>query len=349
VTQDGADFEEATVETREQADVVAAARAGDEAAFARLADRYRRELQVHCYRMLGSVEDSEDQVQETFLRAWRRRETYQGRATFRAWLYKIATNACLDLLARRPPVSLPVADVLPADPTAAPLPAVAVPWLQPCPQRLLDDVVVTRETVELAFLAAVQHLPARQRAVLILRDVLGWSAREVGGLLETTVAGVNSTLQRARETMRVQLPPRRLDWSVRTPTEQERAVADRYLAALERADDAELASLLRADARCGQAPWAGGNMSDDPVWYSGRDTLLAGWAPVLHGPDRREFRCLPTVANGHPAVATYTGPPGGGTFEPFGLSVLRVVEGAVAEIVVYGVEHYPRFELPPAL
>jgi RNA polymerase sigma-70 factor (ECF subfamily) len=333
----------------EQAEVVTAARGGDEAAFARLADRYRRELQVHCYRMLGSVEDSEDLVQETFLRAWRRRETYAGRATFRAWLYKIATNACLDLLERRPPAPLPDAGTLPADPTAAPLPAVAVPWLQPCPQRLLDDVVVARETVELAFLAAVQYLPPRQRAVLILRDVLGWSAKESAGLLETTVAGVNSALQRARETMRAHLPRRRLDWSVRTPTEEERAVTQRYLAALERADDAALAVLLRDDARCAQAPWAGGNMSDDPVWYSGRDALVAGWAPVLHGPDRREFRCLATVANGHPAVATYIRKPGGGPFEPFGLSVLRIVGGAVAELTVYGVEHYPRFELPAAL
>jgi RNA polymerase sigma-70 factor (ECF subfamily) len=288
-------------------------------------------------------------VQETFLKAWRRRETYQGRATFRAWLYKIATNVCLDLLARRPPTPLPVATGAPADPTAAPLPAVAVPWLQPCPQRLLDEVVESRETVELAFLAAVQHLPARQRAVLILRDVLGWPAKEVAGLLENTVAAVNSALQRARETMRAQLPRQRLEWSVSTPTEEERAVAGRYLAALERADDAALAELLRADVRCGQAPWAGGNMTDAPVWYAGRDTLLAGWAPVLHGPDRAEFRCLPTVANGHPAVATYVRAPGAGPCRPFGLSVLRVVAGAVAEVAVFGAEHYPRFELPAAL
>jgi len=333
----------------EQAEVVTAACGGDEAAFAELADRYRRELQVHCYRMLGSFEDAEDLVQETFLRAWRRRETYQGRSTFRAWLYKIATNACLDLLDRRPAPALPVAAEPPADPTAAPLPAVAVPWLQPCPDRLLDEVVVARETVELAFLAAVQHLPPRQRAVLVLRDVLGWPAKETAGLLASTVAGVNSALQRARETMRAQLPPRRLDWVAAPPTEQERAAVRRYMSALERADNAALAELLRADARCGQAPWAGGNMSDEPVWYSGRDTLLAGWQPVLHGPDRREFRCRETFANGRPAVATYIGLPGGGAFEPFGLSVLRLVDGAIAELTVFGAEHYPRFGLPPAL
>ncbi|HEV7647140.1 MAG TPA: RNA polymerase subunit sigma-70 [Actinophytocola sp.] len=338
----------------ELAEVVTAARDGDEAAFAELTGRYRGELQVHCYRMLGSVHDAEDLVQETFLRAWRRRETYRGSATFRAWLYKIATNACLDQLDRRVPVPLPAATAAPADPTAAPLPAVAVPWLRPCPDRLLDEHVVARETVELAFLAAVQHLPARQRAVLVLRDVVGWPAREVADLLKTTAASVNSALQRARSTMRSQLPARRLDWSARRldwsarPTGEEQAVVERYMAALEHADDAALASLLAADVRCSQAPWAGGNMSDDPVWYSGRDTVLAGWRPVLHGPDRRDFRCVATRANGCPAIATYVGPPGGGAFEPFGLGVLRVVDGVVAEITVYGAGLYPLFGLPPA-
>jgi RNA polymerase sigma-70 factor, ECF subfamily len=340
--------EEDVVDTREQAEVVTMARADGEAAFAELADRYRRELQVHCYRMLGSVADAEDLVQETLLRAWHRRETYRGTAPLRAWLYKIATNACLDVLARRPPVPVPDAAVAPADPTAAPLPSVAVPWLQPCPHRLLDEQVVARETVELAFLAAIHHLPPRQRAVLILRDVLGWPAREAAEPLEMTVAGVNSALQRARETMRAQLPRRRLDWSAR-PAAEERAVVDRYMAALEHADDAALAALLADDVRCAQAPRAGGNPADEPVWYSGRDTVLAGWRPVLHGPNRREFRCVPTHANGHPAIATYVGRPGGDTFEPFGLSVLRLVDGAVAEVTVYGAELYPLFDLPPSL
>jgi len=315
-------------------EMVALARDGDETAFAELTGRYRGELQVHCYRMLGSVHDAEDLVQETFLRAWRRRETYRGQATFRAWLYKIATNACLDQLDRHVP------------PPSSPLPAVAVPWLQPCPDRLLDEHVVERETVELAFLAAVQHLPTRQRAVLVLRDVLGWPAREVADCLDSSVASVNSALQRARETMRTQLPARRLDWSA-AATAAEREVVDRYMAALESADDTALASLLAQDVRCAQAPWAGGNMSDDPVWYSGRDTVLAGWQPVLHGPDRREFRCVATRANGSWAIATYVGLPGSGVFEPFGLSVLRIVDGVVAEITVYGAELYPMFDLPP--
>jgi RNA polymerase sigma-70 factor, ECF subfamily len=323
-------------------DLVALARDGDEAAFAELTGRYRGELQVHCYRMLGSVHDAEDLVQETFLKAWRRRASYRGTATFRAWLYKIATNACLDQLDRRVPVPLPAL----ADAPAAPLPAVAAPFLRPCPDSLLEHVVA-RETVELAFLAAVQHLPPRQRAVLVLRDVLGWPARETAGCLDVSVASVNSALQRARATMRVQLPSRRLDWSA-DATAAEREVVARYMAALESADDTALADLLAQDVRCSQAPWAGGNMSGDPVWYSGRSTVLSGWQPVLHGPDRRSFRCVATRANGSPAVATYVGLPGGGVFEPFGLSVLRIVDGLVAEITVYGAEVYPLFDLPPA-
>ena len=343
----------------EPVEVVTAARGGDESAFAELTGRYRRELQVHCYRMLGSVEDSEDLVQETFLRAWRRRETYAGRSTFRAWLYKIATNACLDLLDRKPRPALPTAlpttpptDASPpADPSAAPLPAVVVPWLQPCPDSVLDpdEVVMSRETVELAFLAAVQHLPARQRAVLILRDVLGWSAKESAALLETTVASANSALQRARVTMRAHLPARRLDWSPSAPSEEVRAVVTRYMDALERGDDAGLGTMLREDARCSQAPWAGGNMTDDPVWYEGRDTLVEAWQPVFRGEHRQEFRCLPTAANGQPAVATYIRPPGGTHYQAFGLSVLRLVDGQIAEITVFGVEMYPLFGLPSSV
>ncbi|HWM01757.1 MAG TPA: RNA polymerase subunit sigma-70 [Actinophytocola sp.] len=333
----------------EQVEVVAAARGGDEAAFAELTGRYRRELQVHCYRLLGSYEDSEDLVQETFLRAWRKRATYQGRSTFRAWLYRIATNACLDVLDRRPRPAPPSAAAMPADPTAAPLPAVAVPWLRPCPDRLLDDLVVARETVELAFLAAVQHLPPRQRAVLVLRDVIGWSAREAAELLETTVASVNSALQRARATLREQLPARRLDWSPAAPTEADRTLVRRYMAALESADDTTLATLLREDARCGQAPWAGGNMTDSAVWYEGRAMLIEGWRPVLHGPDRREFRCVATMSNGRPAVATYIRAPGETEYEAFGLTVLRVVDGGIAELTVFGADTYPLFDLPAVL
>src|ERR671916_2616274 len=191
----------------EAATAVASARFGDESAFAALVEPHRRELQVHCYRMLGSFEDSEDLVQETFLRAWRKRETFQGRSSFRAWLYRIATNACLDSLERRPRIAA-VRDG--AQPTAE------LPWLQPYPDQLLEEVatgeaepeeeVVARETIELAFIAAIQLLPPRQRAVLIARDVLGWSAAETAGMLGISVAAGNSALQRARATMKEHLP-----------------------------------------------------------------------------------------------------------------------------------------------
>jgi RNA polymerase sigma-70 factor, ECF subfamily len=210
-------------------------RAGDEAAFAAQVERYRREIQIHCYRMLGSFEDSEDLVQETFLRAWRKRESFEGRSSLRTWLYRIATNACLDALRSRPRRVLPSQLGPGADPPLPTLPPADLPWLQPYPDHLLegiapsDDepeaVIVARETIEIAFLAAIQVLPPRQRAVLILRDVLGWSAKEIASLLETSVAAVNSALQRARASLKRELPDRRLDWApAPDPSESERAL-----------------------------------------------------------------------------------------------------------------------------
>src|SRR5688572_26872110 len=203
--------------------VLAALQGGDEAAFAALTERYRRPLHVHCYRMLGSVEDAEDLVQETFLRAWRARAGFEGRSLVRTWLYRIATNVCLNALERAPrrvmpqDVAPPVkAGFDPADARDTPPWAPEIPWLQPAPDHLFelaassetapDALIVSRENIELAFLAALQHLPARQRAILILREVLGWSAKETATLLETTVQSVNAALQRARETMRTRRP-----------------------------------------------------------------------------------------------------------------------------------------------
>ena len=187
---------------------IEAAITGDRDAFTAIAERHRRELQVHCYRMLGSFDDAEDLVQETFLRAWRSRATYQGRSTFRAWLYRIATNACLDALEKRP---------------RTPTQSGEVTWLQPYPDRLLEDaapsdaepdaLVVAKETIELAFLVAIQHLPPQTRAVLILRDVLGWPAKDTAALLDTSVAAVNSALQRAHAALKQHLPERRTDWA----------------------------------------------------------------------------------------------------------------------------------------
>src|SRR5215475_7047042 len=215
-------------------DLVAAAVAGDEPAFAALAERYRRELHVHCYRMLASFDDAEDAVQETLLRAWRGRDGLRA-GEHRAWLYRIATNVCLDMLRARSRQATTLTSV--AD----------VPWLQPYPDRLLDEVApaegqpdevaVSRETIELAFLAALQTLPPRQRAALIVRDVLGWPASETASLLETSIAAANSALQRARATMREHLPARRAEWSsARAPSVEERALLERFMDAHERCD-----------------------------------------------------------------------------------------------------------------
>ena len=220
----------------------------EEAAFAAGLERHRGELQVHCYRMLGSFEDSEDLVQETFLRAWRSRASFgaDGRSSLKAWLYRIATNACLDVLRRRPRRVMPPEVAAAADPDAPVPPPEDLPWLQPYPDRLLapaeegpEAVVVARETIELGFLAAIQHLPPRQRAVLILTQVLGWSAKDTASLLAVSVAAVNSALQRSRATLRERLPARRTEWAPSAePSEEERELLRRYLDAHRRADAA---------------------------------------------------------------------------------------------------------------
>jgi RNA polymerase sigma-70 factor, ECF subfamily len=345
------------VETRagqgEDSAVVAAAQAGDEQAFATLVERYRPELQVHCYRMLGSFEESEDLTQETFLRAWRRRETYQGRATFRAWLYRIATNACLDFLGRSPRKALP-------EPPSGPVPPATVPWLQPCPDTLLAEIesaetepdiaAVAKETIELAFLAAIQYLQPRQRAVLILRDVLGWSAKETAELLESSVASVNSVLQRARPALKQHLPERRTDWAQPADSgELEREVLQRYMAALERADDDALAALLSADARASQQSGAGGYEGEEPVWIEGRDTIIDAWAPALHGPYAVQFKILPTTANRQPVAASYIRSGDQREYRAFALTVLRIEDGMVAETATFDTALFPAFGLPAAI
>jgi RNA polymerase sigma-70 factor (ECF subfamily) len=323
--------------------VVAAALTGDEGAFAALVERHRRELQVHCYRMLGSYDEAEDMVQETFLRGWRRRETYAGRSTFRAWLYRIATNVCLDHLERNPRRPVPVA----GDSRHS-----EVPWLQPFPDELLDGVasedaepdavVVDRETIELAFLVAVQHLPPRQRAVLMLRDVLGWPASETAELLEMTVASANSALQRARATLREHLPERRTEWTSPGPTDEERAVLQRFVEASEKADVAALGALLREDAIFSMPP--------EPGWFRGRDVIMAAWGPAMVGPEAiGEFRLVPVSANRQPAAANYVRQPGGQRFEALSLDVLRIEAGEIAEVTTFGPDKFPLFGLPAAL
>jgi RNA polymerase sigma-70 factor (ECF subfamily) len=238
-------------QTRDEVDaVVAAATAGDEAAFSELAERYRRELQVHCRRMVGSFEDSEDAVQETFMRAWRSRMSFRGDSTFRAWLYRIATNACLDELRRRSRRT-----------HVAEAPGLA--WIQPDPERPLevatpdaepDAVVVAKETIEVAFRVAIQHLPPRQRAVLILRGVIGLSAKDAASLLDASVASVNKTLQRARRALKDRLPEQRLEWAPGSDaSEEERALLERYVEATEHADGDAFVEMLCEKARAARS------------------------------------------------------------------------------------------------
>lgn len=323
--------------------------------FATLAERYRGELRVHCYRMLGSFDEAEDLVQETLLRAWKSLDGFEGRSTLRAWLYKIATNACLDVLEGKARRALPQDLGAPSPPTAD-LPArYDSVWLQPFPDALLvtpadeepGERVVAKETIELAFLAAIQHLPARQRAVLILRDVLGWPAKQTADLLEGSVASVNSALQRARETMRSHLPARRMDWApAATPSEEERAILRRYMLAMERADLAALAELLAEDVRAAMPPW--------PMWFEGRsdvlETLRESWdesSPWYVG----RFRLLPTRANGRPATGVYLRRPGESAYRPFAITVLWLgADGRIAELTSFHeVGLFAAFGLPGEL
>jgi RNA polymerase sigma-70 factor (TIGR02960 family) len=318
-------------------EVVAAAAAGDESAFAALVERHRRELHVHCYRMLGSFEEAEDAVQEAFLRAWRRRDSFEAGTNARAWLYRIVTNACLDAL-RRSRRRLPSLHSF-----------AEVPWLQPYPDRLLDEVapsdaqpdavVVDRETIELTFLAVIQLLRPRQRAVLLLRDLLGWSAGETASVLDTSVAAVNSALQRARATLRERLPGRPSEWSGGEPSEQERALLAGFIDAHQRADAAAAAALLRDDVRITMPP--------HPWCYDG----LAAIAPLL-GPglsEPGEWRLVPTRANRQPTAASYLKAWGDTEFRAFKLDVLRLQGGRIVEITTFDAHLFPQFGLPPTL
>jgi RNA polymerase sigma-70 factor (ECF subfamily) len=323
---------------RETGALVAAAQTGDQDAFAALTGRYRREIQVHCYRMLGSIDDAEDAVQETLLRAWRKRETFGARSTFRAWLYGIATNTCLDALERRSRRFMPTDVALAADPLAKPAPASEILWLEPYPDRLLeqvaddalgpDETYVARETIELAFLAAIQHLPPRQRAVLILRDVLGWSARETAEIVGTSVIAGNSALQRGRETLKQHLPERRVEWAeTRTPDADEQLLLERYMDAWSRMDVDGLVALLAEDARLAMPPTR--------AWYSGREAIAAFLANLPLRPSARRHIHVPTRANRQPAFAVFLAGDPGMAPRPFALEVLRLEDGLIAEIDIF--------------
>ncbi|MEU0793303.1 RNA polymerase subunit sigma-70 [Amycolatopsis sp. NPDC005961] len=319
---------------------IAAVRSGDPARFALITERHRRELQVHCYRMLANYEDAQDLTQETFLRAWNKRETFQGHAAPRTWLYRIATNACLDFLDKRNDRT----------PVPAELPDSELPYLQPYPDRMLpedpQESVVARETIELAFIVAVQHLPPRQRAVLVLRDVLGWPASKAAEALELTVASVTSALQRARVTMREQLPGRRLDW--RSPathelSDDERGVVKSYIDAHERNDLDRLTSLLRDDLRFAMLP-------DPGTVLTTAEDAVDGWVSGgLFQRGHDDWRGIATTVNRMPAAALYLRTPGDPEYRPFAIAVLHVADGKIAELTGFDVTGKPWLDLPPAL
>jgi len=328
-----------TAATHRASDLTAAL-AGDESAFTDLVERHRRELHVHCYRMLASFDDAEDAVQETFLRAWRGRAGFDGSSLFRAWLYRIATNVSLDAIRRR-------------SRRVGTLQSFAeVPWMQPYPDQLLDEaapgdeqpdaVVVERETIELAFLAALQVLPPRQRAALIMRDVMGWPASETASLLETSVAAANSALQRARATMQAHLPARRADWSAGQPSVEERALLDRFIDAHERCDAAAAVAIASQDLRITMPP--------DMMCFDGLEVI----APFLERAFAEEtrdgdWRLVPTWANRMPTAASYLRRTGDSEFRAFKFDVLRIEAGAIAEITTFGAGLFPTFGLPPTL
>jgi RNA polymerase sigma-70 factor (ECF subfamily) len=308
----------------------------DAQAFAELVEQHRRELHVHCYRLLASFEEAEDALQETLLRAWRGRDRFDGSSLVRAWLYRVATNVCLDMRRRR-------MRQLKAQRSLADL-----PWLQPYPDRLLDEiapreqepdaVVVERETISLAFLAALQALPPRQRAALIVRDVLGWSASDTAALLETSVAGANSALQRARATMQERLPARRADWAAARANADEQALLERFIDAHERCDVEAAASIAARDIRVTMPPYE--------LRFDGLDAIVSLLERAF-GHDRDgDWRLLPTRANRLPAAASYLRRPGEATFQPFKLDVLRIERGAIVEIATFGTVLFPHFGLP---
>lgn len=307
----------------------------DEARFTELSEHHRRELQVHSYRMLGNLEQAEDAVQEALLRAWKGRASFDGGPGARAWLYRIVTTTCFDILRaaqRRGEQIESIADV---------------PWLQPCPDALLDEAgeperaAIRRETVELAYLAVIQLLPARQRAVLLLRDVQGYSAAETAAILELSVAAVTSALQRARATIAQRVAARDADWSPSGITEADRALLTAFIEAHERQDPVAALAVIRDDIRVAMPP--------NPGLFVGKEAIAGLMA---HAYDRSVFgdwKLLPTAANRMPAAASYLRRAGSDVYLPFKLDVLRIGGGLIAEITTFDPSLFDRFGLPPTL
>ncbi|MGH3082353.1 MAG: sigma-70 family RNA polymerase sigma factor [Gaiellaceae bacterium] len=300
-------------------------------------EEHRSELTAYCYRMLASPFEAEDAVQETFLRAWRGYESFEGRAALRSWLYRIATNVCLDMLSGRERRARPM-DLGPArEPVEANLNTLPeVTWIQPMPTADPEEIAVSRETIRLAFVAALQHLPARQRAVLILCEVLRWKASEVAELLETSVASVNSALQRARATLEgAEIDP------TQPVDEVDTELLARYVKAFEAYDMDALTSLIKEDAVQSMPPF--------DLWLQGREDIFTWW--LGPGIGCRGSRVIPTTsANGSPAFGQYK-PSEAGGYEPWALQVLEVADGGIVELTFFldTDSLFPLFGLPPRL
>ncbi|MET0749821.1 MAG: sigma-70 family RNA polymerase sigma factor [Solirubrobacterales bacterium] len=317
------------------------AQGGDEAAFASLVDPYRGELQAHCYRMLGSVHDAEDALQETLLRAWRALAKFEGRSSLRSWLYTIATNTSLNAIAKRPKRVLPVDYAPAADPHDGPRePLVESVWVEPLADETLEieDGYTSPEAryeqlegVELAFIAALQHLPANQRAALILREVLGFSAKECAAMLDTSTASINSALQRARKTVEDRLPEKSQQETLRMLGEDRvREIVDGYVDAWQRGDVEQVVSMLTEDAAFSMPPTT--------TWFGGPDggreeiaTFLAEYP--LNG--RWRWRPIQVRANGQPALAYYAWNEEAGAYLPFALNVLTLRGERIADVTAF--------------
>jgi RNA polymerase sigma-70 factor, ECF subfamily len=336
----------------EEPQLLGAAQAGDQRAFALLVEPYQPELRAHCYRMLGSPSDAEDALQETLLRAWRGLTRFEGRSSLRTWLYRIATNVSLRMIEKRPKRVLPIDYGPAADPHAAlGEPLTESIWLEPYPDAELgvesamlgpDASYEQRESIELALAAAFQHLPARQRAVLILRDVLGFSARETAEALETTPAAVDSALQRAHKAIDERVPAQTQQATLRAIGDSElRDIVDRFAEAWQRNDVDAVVAMLAEEARMSMPPW--------PRWYSGRRAVAAflGTWPLAA---RKRWQVLATGANGQPAVAGYLWDEQATAFRPETIIVLTLSGPRVSEITAFRTpELFPLFGLPEHL
>jgi RNA polymerase sigma-70 factor (TIGR02960 family) len=307
--------------------LLVAARSGDASAFEQLVAPYRGELQAYCYRMLGSLQDAEDVVQESLVRAWRSVGRLDERGYVRAWLYKIATNRCLTAITDRGRRELPAGVAPGTDPAE-------ISWLEPYPDTSPEAQYVARESVELAFVAALQHLSALQRAALILREVLGFSAAEVAGQLGTSAAAVNSALQRARKTIDSTAPTQQLVLrELGDPAVND--LVSRWTDAWQARDVEAIVAMLADDARYSMPPL--------PQWYRGKDQIRAF---LVRGPLQSRWRFLPATANGQPAFGTYLWDDAAGAFVPGGLDVLTLRDRRVAEITAFLDADLTRFGLP---